>query len=87
MEESNTSKEDIMKITSEDQQVSSEVQETKNSVATTDCPAESTGLSAALGNCSPTTSSRWHWWREATRLSGVTSRLSGVKVCSANSHL
>jgi hypothetical protein len=32
--ESNTSKEDIMKITSEDQQVSSKVQETKKSVAT-----------------------------------------------------
>jgi hypothetical protein len=45
MEESNTSKEDIKKITSEDQQVLSKVQETKNSVATVGYPAESTGLS------------------------------------------
>jgi hypothetical protein len=36
-----------MKITSEGQQVSSEVQEMKNSVAMADCPAESTGLSGA----------------------------------------
>ena len=85
----------------EDQQVSSKVQETKNSVATTDCLAKSTGLSGgtpdcpvphaglsgALGNCSPTASSWWHWWREATGLSGVTSGLSGVKVCSTNGHL
>jgi hypothetical protein len=34
IEESNTSKEDIMKITNKDQQVSSKVQETKNSAAT-----------------------------------------------------
>jgi hypothetical protein len=49
--ESNTSKEDIMKITSEDQQVSSKVQETKNSVAKTDCPAESPGLSRGTPDC------------------------------------
>jgi hypothetical protein len=56
-----------MKITSEDQQVSSKVQETENSVATANCPAESTGLSGATrrtvgapGNCSPMASSRWH---------------------------
>jgi hypothetical protein len=83
-----------MKITSEDQQVSSKVQETKNSVATMDRPTESTGLSGgtpecpvphaglsgAPGNSSSTASSRWHWWKEATRL-------SGVKACSANGHL
>jgi hypothetical protein len=44
------------------------------------------GLSGALGNCSPTTSSRWHWWREAIGLSGVTFGLSSVKACSANGH-
>jgi hypothetical protein len=76
-----------MKITNKDQQVSSKVQETKNSVATTDCPAEDTGLPGAPGNSSPTASSKWHWWREATGLSGVTSGLSGVKACSANGHL
>jgi hypothetical protein len=32
-------------------------------------------------------SSWWHWWREATGLSGVTLGLSGVKACSANGHL
>jgi hypothetical protein len=36
-----------MKITSEDQQVLSGVQETKNSVATAECLAESTGVSGA----------------------------------------
>jgi hypothetical protein len=62
-----------MKITSEDQQVSSKVQETKNCVATG-------GLSGAPRNSGPTTSSWWHWGREATRL-------SGVKACSASGHL
>jgi hypothetical protein len=52
-----------------------------------DCPAESTGMSGAPWNSSPTTSSRWHWWREAIGLSGVTRGLSGVKACSANDHL
>jgi hypothetical protein len=52
-----------------------------------DCPMPHAGLSDAPGNSSPTTSSRWHWWREATRLSGVTRGLSGVKGCSANGHL
>jgi hypothetical protein len=33
------------------------------------------------------TSSRWHWWREATGLSRVTSGLSGVEACSTNGHL
>jgi hypothetical protein len=42
-----------MKITSEDQQVSSNVQETKKSVATG-------GLSGAPGNSSPMASS---WWQ------------------------
>jgi hypothetical protein len=82
-----TSKKDIMKIPSKDQQVSSKVQETKNSVAMVDCSAESTGLSGAPVNYSPMASSKWHWWRESTRLSGVTSELSGVKACSANGHL
>jgi hypothetical protein len=76
-----------MKITSEDQQLASKVQEMKNSVATADCPVPHAGLSGAPGNCSPTASSRWHWWREGTRLSGVTSKLFGVKACSANGHL
>jgi hypothetical protein len=76
-----------MKITSEDQQLASKVQETKNSVATTDCLAESTRLFGAPGNYSPTASSWWHWWREATGLSGVTSVLSDVKACNANGHL
>jgi hypothetical protein len=60
-----------------------------------DCPAEITRLSGAthrtvwciLGNSSPTTSSRWHWWREATELSGMTSGLSSVKAYNANGHL
>jgi hypothetical protein len=69
-----------MKITREDQQVLSKVQEMKKSVATG-------GLSGALGNSSPTASSRWHWWREATRMSGVTFELSNVKACSANGYL
>jgi hypothetical protein len=30
---------------------------------------------------------RWHWWREATGLSGVTRGLSRVKACSANCQL
>jgi hypothetical protein len=54
---------------------------------TPDCPVPQTGLSAAQGNSSPTASSRWHWWREATGLSGMTSGLSGVKACVANGHL
>jgi hypothetical protein len=69
-----------MKITGEDQQVSSKVQETKKSVATGK-------LSGAPRNCSPTASSWWHWWREAIGLSGVTLVLSGVKAYSANGHL
>jgi hypothetical protein len=52
-----------------------------------DCPVPHARLSGAPGNCSPTASSRWHWWREGTRLSGATSGLSGVKACSANGHL
>jgi hypothetical protein len=55
--------------------------------ATPDCPVPHARLSGALGNTSPTASSRWHWWREATGLSGVTRGLSGVKACSANGHL
>jgi hypothetical protein len=47
----------------------------------------STELSGAPRNSSPTASSRWHWWREATGLSGVTHGLSGVKACSASGHL
>jgi hypothetical protein len=76
-----------MKITSEDQQVSSKVQETKNSVArrtvqlrALDCLVPHAGLSGAPGNYSPTASSWWHWWREAIGQ-------SGVKACSAISHL
>jgi hypothetical protein len=90
-----------MKITSEDQQVPSKVQGTKNSVAKADCPAENirlsggtldcpvphTGLSSTLGNSSSMTSSRWHWWRESTGMFSVTSRLFGVKACSADGHL
>jgi hypothetical protein len=66
-----------------------QVQEMKNSVATSGLSGGRwhTGLSGALGNSSPTASSRWHWWREATRLSGVTSGLSPVKVCSTNGQL
>jgi hypothetical protein len=52
-----------------------------------DYPIEDTGLSGAPGNGSPTASSRWHWWREATGLYGVMSGLSDVKACSANGHL
>jgi hypothetical protein len=69
-----------MKITREDQQVLSKVQEMKKSVATG-------GLSCASGNNSLIASSRWHWWREATGMSDVTSGLSDVKACSANGHL
>jgi hypothetical protein len=71
-----------------------QVQKTKNSVATTDylakstglsggtpdCPVPHTGLSSAPRSSCPTVSSRWHWWREATGL-------SGVKACNANGHL
>jgi hypothetical protein len=46
-----------MKITSEDQQVSSKVQETKKSVATGGCPVPHAGLFGAPGNCNPTASS------------------------------
>jgi hypothetical protein len=76
-----------MEITSEDQQVSSKVQETNNSVATADCPTECIGLSGAPGNCSPTASSWWHRWREATGLSSGTFGLSSLKAYSANGHL
>jgi hypothetical protein len=97
-----------MNITSEDQQVSSKVQETKICVATsglsgrghlivrwhTGLSDATRGLSGAPGNCSPMASFWWHWWREATGLSGVTyglsgvtRGLSGVKACSANDHL
>jgi hypothetical protein len=65
---SNTSKYDIMSTTSEDQQVSSKVQDIKKSVAiggpsgwehrTVWC--HTVGMSDALGNSSPTTSSWWH---------------------------
>jgi hypothetical protein len=54
---------------------------------TTDYPVSHAGLSSAPGNSSPTASSRWHWWREAIGLFGVTSGLSGVKAYSGNSHL
>jgi hypothetical protein len=71
-----------------------QVQETKNSVANGGLSGWEyqtvwwhTGLSDAPGNSSPTTSSRWHWWREATGLSGVTSKLTGVKAYSVNGHL
>jgi hypothetical protein len=54
---------------------------------TPDCPVPHARLSGAPRNSSPTTSSRWHWWREATELSGVTSGLSSVKACNANGYL
>jgi hypothetical protein len=47
---------------------------------TLDYPVPHARLSGAPGNYSPTPSSWWHWWREATGL-------SGVKACSANGHL
>jgi hypothetical protein len=60
-----------MKITSEDQQVSSKVQETKKSVVTgglsggtLDCPVPHAGLSGAPGNISPMASSWWHYGGE-----------------------
>jgi hypothetical protein len=43
-----------------------------------DCPVAHAGLSGALGNRSPTASSRWHC-AEKTTGAGVESGLSGVK--------
>jgi hypothetical protein len=54
---------------------------------TPDCPVAYAGLSSAPGNFSPTASSWWHWWREATGLPDVTFGLSGVKASGANGHL
>jgi hypothetical protein len=83
-----------MKITNEDQQVSSKSKKRRIvlpqrtvRLRAPDCPVAHAGLSSAPGNSSPTASSRWHWWRQATRLFGVTSGLSSVKACSANDHL
>jgi hypothetical protein len=90
-----------MKITSKDQQVSSKSKKQRIVLpladypakitglfgGTPDCPVPHASLSGAPRNSSPTTSSRWHWWREATGLSSVTSGLSDVKACSANGHL
>jgi hypothetical protein len=78
-----------MKITSEDQQVSSKSKKQRIVLPLVNCPVPHAGLPGAPGNSSPMTSSssRWHWWRKATGLSGVTSGLSGVKACSANGHL
>jgi hypothetical protein len=56
------------------------VEYTGLSGGTPDHPVPHAGLSGAPGKSSPTTCSRWHWWREATELSGMTSGLSGVKV-------
>jgi hypothetical protein len=79
-EERNTSKEDIMKITSEDEQVSSKSKKQRIVLPLADCSVPHAGLSGAPGNSSPTVTSRWHWWREAIGL-------SGVKACNANGHL
>jgi hypothetical protein len=76
---SNTSKKDIMKTISEDQQVSSKVQDIKKSVATGGSSGwehrtvrcHTVGLSGAPGYSSPTTSSWWHYGGEP-RLFGVT---------------
>jgi hypothetical protein len=64
-----------------------QVECTRLSGATPDCPMSNAGLSDALGNSSRTASNRWDWWREATGLSGVTSGLSSAKACSANGQL
>jgi hypothetical protein len=52
-----------------------------------DCPVPHVRLYGAPRNSSPTASSRWHWWREATRLSGVTFGVSGIKSLRANGQL
>jgi hypothetical protein len=86
IEESNTSKEDIKKT--------SEVQETKQVLSgglsvrgAPDCPVPHTELSGAPGTVALTASSRWHYGDKTTRLSGVTSGVSGVKSLRANGRL
>jgi hypothetical protein len=86
IEESNTSKEDIMKIKRSPRE--------ERSVAcglsvrgAPDCPVPHAGLSGAPGTVALMTSSRWHYGEKTTRLSGVTSGMSGVKSLCANGRL
>jgi hypothetical protein len=51
------------------------------------CLAESTGLSVAPGNCSPTASSWWHWWREDHRTIWCDIRTVWCKAYNANGHM
>jgi hypothetical protein len=46
---------------------------------TPDCPVPHAGLSGAPGTVASTTSSRWYCGEKTTRLSSVTSGVSGVK--------
>jgi hypothetical protein len=79
IEESNTSKEDIMKI--------KQSPRNKDKSCQADCPMPNVGLSGAPGNYSPTASSRWHYGEKTTGLTGVKFGLSGVKNMCANGHL
>jgi hypothetical protein len=79
-----------MKIISEDQQVSSKVQETKKCVATglpptPDNPVPHAGLSGAPGNSSPKASSWWHYGGEPELSTATPDCLvAGAKADSAN---
>jgi hypothetical protein len=79
IEESDTSKEDIMKI--------KQSPRNKDKCCQADCQCEGTRLSGAPRDCSPMASSRWHCGEKTIRLSGVKSGLSGVKSLCADGHL
>jgi hypothetical protein len=85
IEESNTSKEDIMKIKRSPRN--------KGSVAcglsggTPDYPVPHGGLSGAPRTVSPTASSRWHCGEKITGLFDVTTGVSSVKSMRANGRL
>jgi hypothetical protein len=91
IEESNTSKEDIMKIKRSPRNkeiVACGLSGLEHlSGGTPDCPVPHAGLSGAPGTVAQMASSRWHCIEKTTRLSGVTSEVSGVKSLRANGHL
>jgi hypothetical protein len=81
IDESDTSKEDIMKI--------DQSQRNKDKCCQADSPCEGTRLSGATrrtvrctSDCSPMAISRWHCGEKTTGLSGVKYGLSGVKSLS-----
>jgi hypothetical protein len=52
-----------------------------------DCPVPHAGLSDTPGTVAPMASSRWHYGEKTDGLSGMTSRVSGVKSLCANGRL